>query len=66
MAEAWNRRKLAELSIWYVQVWEALGRPPSLKEFGTGKFTDPGSILDSDIDRAWERYGSAVQGCLAN
>jgi hypothetical protein len=61
-----NRRKLAELSTWYVQLWEALGRPPSLKEFGTGKFTDPGSVLDSDIGRAWERYGSAVQASLTN
>lgn len=59
-----KRQKLAELSIWYVQLWEALGRPPSLKEFGTGKFTDSGSVLDPDVGRAWERYGSVLQARL--
>lgn len=59
-----NRQKLAELSIWYVQLWEALSRPPSLKEFGMGKFSYPSATLDPDIERAWVRYGSAIQSCL--
>jgi hypothetical protein len=59
-----NRQKLAELSIWYVQLWEALGRPPSLKEFGTGKFTYLAATLDPDLERAWNQYASAIQACF--
>lgn len=60
-----NRQKLAELAVWYVQLWEALGRPPELKEFGTGKFAYPGATLDSDTEKAWQIYGSAVQSCVS-
>jgi hypothetical protein len=61
-----NRLKLAELSVWYVLLWEALGHPPSLKEFGTGKFAYPGAMLDPDPERAWVQYASAIQASLTN
>jgi hypothetical protein len=61
-----NRQKLAELSISYVQLWEALGRPPSLKEFGTGKFNYLAATLDPDLERAWNQYASAIQACFTS
>lgn len=56
-----NRVKLAELSVSYVQIREALGRPPSLKEFGIGRFKAVSSSLDKDIERAWAIYVSAIE-----
>ncbi len=60
-----NRVKLAELSASYVQIWEALGRPPSLKEFGTGRFKAVSLTLDQDIERAWAVYATAIERCIA-
>lgn len=59
-----SREKLAELSVWYVQLWEALGRPPSLQEFGVGKFSHLAASLDSDVGHAWTVYGSAISASL--
>jgi hypothetical protein len=44
-----QREKLAELSIKYVQLYEALDRPPTLKEFGFAPFEYAASPLDSRL-----------------
>jgi hypothetical protein len=49
-------RALAELSIWFLQLWEALGREPTLKEFGPGKFERNGTMLVRTLDEAWQIY----------
>lgn len=59
-----NRQKLAELAVGYVQLWEALSRPPTLKEFGAGKFAYASALLDRDPDRAWSQYQSAIRVCM--
>lgn len=55
------RTKLAELSVSYVQVWEAIGKPPTLKEFGLARFKANASAIGDDLEAAWEVYGRAVQ-----
>ena len=55
------RTKLAELSVAYVQVREAIGRPPALKEFGLARFKANASALGDNVEEAWELYGRAVQ-----
>jgi len=44
-----NREKFAELSLRYVQLREALDRPPTLKEFGPGTFEYPARALDAEL-----------------
>ena len=56
----WNLVRLAEESPRYVQLEEALGRPPELREFGKRKFELPGSSLASDIEAAWTIYQEAI------
>jgi hypothetical protein len=62
--EAYERFKgisgLARNSIWYVQLEEALGRPPELKEFGRSKFEWQAPALHMDIEEAWCRYAAAI------
>ena len=53
------RRELAELAIKYVQLEEALGRPPEIKEIGE-KFTSRSNVLDADESEAWRIYSNAV------
>jgi hypothetical protein len=57
-------KRLAELSLWYVQLKEALGRPPELKDFGRGKFEWAATTLAGDIETAWTRYQEAVKVAL--
>jgi len=59
-----NLKRLAEYSLWYVQLQEALGRSPDLKEFGRGKFEWLAPTLAGDIDEAWERYRRAVEASV--
>ncbi len=59
-----NLKRLAEYSLWYVQLKESLGRPPELKEFGRNKLEWSASTLASDTDQAWERYRRAVEASL--
>lgn len=54
-------RWLAEESLRFVQLEEALGRPPELKEFGTGGFEYRASVLASEVDDAWDRYVEAIE-----
>jgi hypothetical protein len=54
------RKELARLAIRYVQLEEALGRPPQLKEFGE-KFAYRSKVLSADLSEAWTIYQEAVR-----
>jgi len=54
--------RLANDSLWYLQVKEALGRPPELKEFGIGRFEWPSAALANTIEDAWLIYRSTIEG----
>jgi hypothetical protein len=58
------RTKLAELSVNFVQLWEAIGKPPTLKEFGLARFKANASAIGNDLEAAWEVYGRAVETSL--
>jgi hypothetical protein len=51
---------LAEQSLHYLQLQEALGRPPELKEFGTRGFEGHCSVLAADVEDAWTRFGAVL------
>jgi hypothetical protein len=53
------RRALAELGLRYVQMEEALGRPPEMKEFGE-KFLNRSKVIAADDSEAWRIYAEAV------
>lgn len=61
-----SQKRLAELSLSYVQLKEALGRPPTLKEFGQNKFQWIAPVLAANIDEAWKRYRDAIDDLLQN
>lgn len=48
-----NREKLAEESLRYVQLREALDRPPTLKEFGLTRFVFYAPVLDTELIEKW-------------
>ncbi len=48
-----DRVKLATLSFKYVQLREALDRPPTLKEFGRGSFYYLAPVLDPALSQKW-------------
>ena len=52
---------LAEDSLWLIQLEEALGRQPELKEFGTPRFKRGNDVLSPNVERAWADYVSAVE-----
>ncbi|HKZ00904.1 MAG TPA: hypothetical protein VJ180_01615 [Pyrinomonadaceae bacterium] len=54
------RKELAELAIKYVQLEEALGRPPQINEVGE-KFTYRSKVLNADESEAWSIFSEAVQ-----
>lgn len=54
------RKELAQLAIKYVQLEEALGRPPQLKEIGE-KFAYRSKVLSDDLSQAWSIYETAVR-----
>lgn len=56
-----DRKRLAELSPWYVQLYEALERPPELAEFGRAKLKKLSATLHLEIDEVWSSYSQAVQ-----
>jgi hypothetical protein len=55
-----NLLRLSELSVSYVQLEEALGRPPTLREFGQTRFQWPSSVLAKDMDAAWLIYKDSI------
>jgi hypothetical protein len=62
-SKAWeierSTRKLASEGFWFVQLEEALGRPPTPKEFGFN-FEWYGKALAGTEDEAWTKYSDAV------
>lgn len=54
------REELAELAITYVQMEEALGRPPQLKEIGE-RFSYRSKVLNTDEFEAWRIYCNAIE-----
>lgn len=59
-----NRVQLAERSVWYVQLREAIGAPPALKEFGASKFGFLSSVLADEPENAWLIYSQAIERSL--
>jgi hypothetical protein len=62
-----KRSDLANMALDYVRFEEALGRPPTLKEFGTSKFAYQAEEagLGSGPEEAWIRYEKVVREALA-
>lgn len=83
--DAWRahqeRVKLASLSLKYVQLREAIGRDPTLAEFGKNTFENLATALDpalkrieygsnlrfasEDLGQAWTTFSAVVQQCIA-
>lgn len=59
-AQDYYSKELAELAIKYVQLEEALGRPPEMKELGE-KFLYRSKVLSADEVEAWRTYCDAVR-----
>jgi hypothetical protein len=59
-----ERKRLAELSPWYVQLYEALERPPELVEFGRSRLVKLGTALQLEPDEVWLSYSEAVRVAL--
>jgi hypothetical protein len=60
VTQDYARKELAELGLRYVQLEEALGRPPEMKELGD-KFTYRSKVLAADDAEAWRIYRQAVE-----
>lgn len=58
------RKELAELGLKYVQLEEALGRAPEMKELGE-KFTYRSKVIADDDGEAWRIYVQAVERAKA-
>ena len=56
-------RRLAAEGLTYVQIREALGRAPTLKEFGS-KFEWPSKVLDENVEAAWGQFSQVVERIL--
>lgn len=56
-------RELAEKALNYVQVREASGKNPQLKEFSS-KFKHRSGVLHEDETKAWEIYEAAIEKAL--
>ena len=59
-----KRKQLAELNVRYVQLREALGRQPTVIEFGRDKFKYLRTVLGDDDAQAWTTYADAINSCL--
>lgn len=52
---------LARGSLTFLQLEEALGRSPTLKEFGVDKFSYAAASISDNAEEAWVRYGEVIQ-----
>ena len=53
---------LAEQSLRFLQLEEALGRAPGMDEFGASGFEDRSAVLSPpDVEQAWRTYVGAVE-----
>jgi hypothetical protein len=57
----WNLQWMAEESLRFLQREEALGRPPTLEEFGRDGFMYRATALSPQIDAAWSAYQQAIE-----
>jgi hypothetical protein len=57
--------RLAWYSIRWVELAEALGEPPTLKQLGTRDFSMSAGALSDDTDAAWQVYCDAIERALA-
>ena len=55
---------IGDLTVWYVQVREAVGHSPSLKEIGRRRFERVRGELGENAEEAWERYRVIVERAL--
>lgn len=62
-----NKAQLANKALEYLRLEEALGRPPTLKEFGKGGFEYRAAEagLGTEAEVAWTRYERIVRAALA-
>ena len=58
-SQDYYRKELAELAVKYVQLEEAMGEPPEMKQLGD-KFTYRSGVLHSDDAEAWKSFSRAV------
>jgi hypothetical protein len=54
--------RLAEQSLHFIQLEEALGHPPTMKEFQV--FEQRSAVLAPDVDRAWQMYEAAIRSAM--
>lgn len=59
-----DRKRLAELSVRYVQIREAIGGPPGLRDIGTSKFKPIATPLGDEVEEAWRAYSAAIEAAL--
>jgi hypothetical protein len=57
------RKEIASLAIIYIQLNEALGHAPEMKEMGE-KFAYRSKVLDEDESEAWRIFSNAVQAAF--
>jgi hypothetical protein len=57
-------RRLAEDSLRYLQLQEALGAPPELSQLGRTRFAGMSQELRGDVDRGWAVYSRAIASVL--
>jgi hypothetical protein len=60
----WTLRRLASASLRAVQLHEALGRPPTLDEFGRGDLERATPLLADTVEGGWLRYRAAIVSAL--
>lgn len=56
---------LAEKAPLFVQVSEALGRRPELKEFGRANFAVSRDLPDDSVEQMWQEFGDTIEEALA-
>lgn len=60
-SKRFNLEWLAQRSLRFVQLEEALGRTPQMKEFGISGFQDRCAVLSPDPQQAWNIYAAIVE-----
>jgi hypothetical protein len=55
---------LARYSIQWVELAEAIGTPPTLKQLGTRHFSTLAAVLSDDTETAWQVYCDAIERAL--
>lgn len=56
----WRLRNLAEDSLRFIQLEEALGEPPTLDQFGKREFSNIAAEVWSDVDKGWQLYTGVI------